>query len=190
MDIIISDNTAVASLLTTADGTHYVPVEAVYAVGEIKSSYYKSKKYVQAFSTTLRFIRERMERPLVVNTAYSGVQLGMEMAHAILMRPNRYLNPLFLFALFVNRGDVSQEHLREVFLSLPRADLPAVTSMLDHGVIRFGMIDGERLLYDKYPAFNDSPNFGWLWTESTWAESGGTTKGIIWRQFTTRSSGT
>jgi hypothetical protein len=177
LDIIISDNTAVASLLTTADGTHYVPAEAVYAIGEIKSSYYKAKKYIQSFSDTLRFIREQMVRPLVENTAYGGLNPHTDLAHVWLKRPNRYFNPLFSFALFVNHGDASKEHLQEVFLSQHRADLPAVTGLLDHGVVRFGMIDGERYLSDNYPAFSESPKLGWIWAECPWTENGGTAEG-------------
>ena len=40
LDIIISDNFNLPSLQTTKDGTRYIPIDSVYSVGEIKSSYY------------------------------------------------------------------------------------------------------------------------------------------------------
>jgi hypothetical protein len=42
LDLIIADNSNLPSLLTTRDGTEYIPIDSVYAVGEDKSNYYKS----------------------------------------------------------------------------------------------------------------------------------------------------
>lgn len=47
LDIIISDNRAAPILFRTENGTEYFPYESVYAFGEIKSTYDKSKKYIE-----------------------------------------------------------------------------------------------------------------------------------------------
>src|SRR5919107_4344941 len=67
LDMIVSDNTTMPSLLTTADGTEYIPIDSVYAIGEIKSTFYRSQNYIAAFSETMRSLRQDMVRPLVVN---------------------------------------------------------------------------------------------------------------------------
>ena len=38
-DIIIADNFGLPSLYTTKDGTEYVPITSVHAIGEVKSTY-------------------------------------------------------------------------------------------------------------------------------------------------------
>ena len=43
LDIVITDSRGFASLMTTSDGTEYIPFTSVHAVGEIKSTYYKSE---------------------------------------------------------------------------------------------------------------------------------------------------
>jgi hypothetical protein len=177
LDIIISDNTAVSSLFTTADGTSFVPVEATYAVGEIKSSYYKAKKYVSRFSETLQFIREKMGRVLVPNTLYGGITGNTEMAHVFLGRPHRYLNPLFSFMLFVNHGDATTEHLDSVFTACPRVDMPGISVILDHGVILFARTEGMSLVSDKYPQFNDASEFGWKMVKHQRIEQVGSLEG-------------
>lgn len=50
LDIIIADNFNIPSLMTTKDGTEYIPIDSVYAIGEIKSTYYKSQDYIQGFN--------------------------------------------------------------------------------------------------------------------------------------------
>ena len=67
LDIIIADNSSLPSLLTTKDGTEYVPVTSVYAIGEVKSTYYQSKKYYEKLHRVLQQISE-MDRPLIENT--------------------------------------------------------------------------------------------------------------------------
>lgn len=39
LDIIIADTSNLPSLMTTKDGTEYIPIESAYAFGEIKSTY-------------------------------------------------------------------------------------------------------------------------------------------------------
>ena len=47
LDVIIADNFSLPSLLTTRDGTEYVPATSVLAIGEVKSTYYHSKRGLQ-----------------------------------------------------------------------------------------------------------------------------------------------
>lgn len=51
LDIIISDNSSLPSLMTTKDGTEYIPIDSTYIVGEIKSTFYKAEKPIEKFSS-------------------------------------------------------------------------------------------------------------------------------------------
>ena len=71
LDVIIADNFSLPSLLTTEDGTEYVPVTSVLAIGEVKSTYYHAKDYYRRFHNSLATISQ-MNRPLVENTVFQG----------------------------------------------------------------------------------------------------------------------
>ena len=106
IDIIIADNFGLPSLLTTKDGTEYVPVDSVYAIGEVKSTYYESKKYYSKMAEDLRQVAE-MNRPLIKNTAFDGIKDNTTLAHMILPLTNKYLNHLYSFLLCVDTGGFS-----------------------------------------------------------------------------------
>jgi hypothetical protein len=73
LDMIISDNTTIPSLMTTSDDTVYIPIDSVFAIAEIKSAFYRSENYITKFSETLKYIREKMTRPLVENVSFRQV---------------------------------------------------------------------------------------------------------------------
>jgi len=56
LDLIIADNTGSPVLFTTENGTEYFPYESIYSFGEIKSTYYASKKYIESFISTTKNI--------------------------------------------------------------------------------------------------------------------------------------
>jgi hypothetical protein len=72
IDLIISDNETLPSLMRTKNGTEYVPIDSVYAIAEIKSTYYKAKKPIQEFSKKIEYINNKMYHQIVQNTAYNG----------------------------------------------------------------------------------------------------------------------
>ena len=74
VDIIIADNFNLPSLLKTKDGTEYVPITSVYAIGEVKSTYYHSQGYYEKLYDDLKAISE-MDRPIVENTFFGGLDL-------------------------------------------------------------------------------------------------------------------
>jgi len=162
LDLIISDNTTIPSLLTTADGTHYIPVESVYAIAEIKSTFYPSQKYIENFAKTLRFIREEMTRPLIENTIYGGLKDSTVMRDMFLGKPHKYLNPLFSFMVFVNSGDSDDTILENVFSAIPREDLPGITVLLDKAVVFYGKRINSKFSFQKYPWLEQSTEYSWF----------------------------
>ncbi len=151
LDLIISDNTSIPSLLTTADGTSYIPVDCVYAVAEIKSTFYRSESYIDRFAKTLHFIRQEMSRPLVENTMYDGLNDSTLMRDLFLGKPNKYLNPLFSFMVFVNSGDADDDALEKAFTSTPHEDLPGITVLLNKAVVWYGKKASNNFSFEKYP---------------------------------------
>jgi hypothetical protein len=73
LDLIISDNNNLPSLFTTRDGTSYIPIESTYAIGEIKSTYYKSEKYIENFIKVIKSIKQNLSHEEVINTAYMEI---------------------------------------------------------------------------------------------------------------------
>jgi hypothetical protein len=162
LDLIISDNTTIPSLLTTADDTHYVPVESVYAIAEIKSTFYKSKNHIENFAKTLHFIREDMTRPLIENTIYGGLIDSTDFRDIFLQKPNKFLNPLFSFMFFVNSGDADDAALEKIFTRIMRDDLPGITVLLDKAVVLYAKRIDKNVSFKKYPWLEEPPEYTWF----------------------------
>jgi len=62
LDVIIANNIGTPLLFRAENGSEYFPYEGVYAIGEVKSSYDNSKRYIHAFSDTLKEIRTQLHR--------------------------------------------------------------------------------------------------------------------------------
>ena len=161
IDIIISDNFGLSSLLTTNDGTEYVPIESVHAIGEVKSTFHRSKGYYQKMHDDLEKV-SLLDRPIVENTAYEGIADNTLLEHMIRASKNRYLNNLFSFLLCVDSGDFDFEDLKPVLRSSDPKLLPSMCVLLDRGVIAYAKKDGAQgFTYSKYPNEVSSEDFDW-----------------------------
>ena len=173
IDIIIADAFNLSSLYTTQDGTEYVPITSVFVIGEVKSTYYKSRSYFHEFTNTLAGIAE-MHRPLVENTAYGG-ELHDDTTLVDMMRGsnNRFLNHLFSFFFCVDAGDFSFKDVAPHFTSTDLALVPNVSVLLDKGVlIRSCLNEAGEGEYHKYPAETPGPEYDWLFAESMDSKGG------------------
>jgi hypothetical protein len=155
MDVVIADAANLPVLFKAENGTEYFPYEGVYAVGEIKSTYYNSKKYVDTFVSNVWKIRSTLQRAEVPpNQVIPELRLSTNVDS----RP--YRNPLFSFMLFVNSGDFNLDQLRPLYNTLPAFDLPNILCFLDKGVLVNTKIieetDGSMIAGD----INITPGFG------------------------------
>lgn len=133
MDVVISERTSSPILFTTANGTEYFPFEAVYAYGEVKSAYYKSKNYIAKFVETNQYIREKLVREQTPsNYLGMGINLGPELTTGI---ASPYRNPLFSFMFFVAANDFVWNDLKELFSQTANRFLPNVVCLLNKGLI-------------------------------------------------------
>jgi hypothetical protein len=149
VDIIISDGIRSGHLFQAEDGTEYVPYESVYAIGEVKTTYYKSKKYIQAFSASIANIKKMRRTP-------TG------------------RNPLFGFIFFVDSNDFQVADIEEFYTQSRIEDLPNVVCFLDRGVIFHGAFlrDGEGrpivTQYHLYPKLDAKAGVENYWTYLNW----------------------
>lgn len=113
LDVIIAENLASKSLFEASDGTEYVPYESVYALGEIKSTYYKSQEPIQHFSNVLHNI------------------------HTDLSRQTNIRHQLLTFMVFCSANDFAVADMEEFYRNTPRDRLPNFICLLDLGTIIF-----------------------------------------------------
>jgi len=164
IDIIIADNLGSQVLLKTANETEYFIFESVYAIGEIKSSYYKSKDYINKFVEVVsglkyknKLIREKVLPNYIGNGLSLGAGLGMTRTPS---RP--YINPLFSFMLFVDSGDFEIADIQEIYRTRKPIELPNMICFLDKGLIVNFKNKNEKGTQDNYkeidifPEYNDN----------------------------------
>lgn len=113
LDVIIAENLASKSLFEASDGTEYVPYESVYALGEIKSTYYKSQEPIQHFSGVLRNLRANLTRQTNVH------------------------HRLLTFMVFCSANDFTAADIEEFYRNTARDQLPSFICFLDLGTIVF-----------------------------------------------------
>lgn len=151
LDVIISDNFNIPSLLTTKDGTRYTPIDSVYSVGEIKSSYYKSKKPIEVFSETIKDIRENLHHPDILNTAFEGIKDDTLFRDIALGKANKVLNRILFFAIFVDGGDFEFEDISSFYVSQDVKHLPNIVVILNKGVILRASFLDNKFDINPYP---------------------------------------
>lgn len=137
LDVVITDNASTSVLFQAENGSEYFPYEAVYAIGEAKSSYEKDKCYIHKFSKHLANIRASLTRE---NTAWGVYEKTNEQV--------RYGNPLFSFMLFVHSGNFHIEDILDLYQTTTETELPTVIYFLDKGMI----------LKAYFPMTGSSPN--------------------------------
>lgn len=165
LDIVITDSRGFASLMTTSDGTEYIPFTSVYAVGEIKSTYYKSEAPLQKMHDVLKKL-SAMERPLVANTAYGGVSADTQMSHLMRASPHRYFNNLFSFVFCVDAGDFAFQDVKQLFAGSNVSDLPNVTVLLNGGIVIYAQRDAEQSTgFIRYPNEADPAECDWCYIQ-------------------------
>ena len=170
MDVIIADNFSLPSLITAKDGTKYVPVTSVLAIGEVKSTYHHAKGYYSRFHDALNTISQ-MNRPLVENTIFKGINDTSTIRDMTLGSTNKYLNNLFSFMLCVDGGDFDILKVRNLLVSTDVQQLPNVAIFLNRGVVAYA--NRHRLgATHKYPNEVNSSDFGWCFMELRGSEEG------------------
>lgn len=136
-DIIIADNKGSPILFSSENKTDYLTYESVYAVGEVKSTFYKSKKYISDFVKKVNIVNNVLKREATpLGQISQDFRFSTTGSISITSDDRRgYKNPLFKFMFFVNSGDVDYSALCNELNSYSYKDIPNVIVFLDKGII-------------------------------------------------------
>jgi hypothetical protein len=135
-DVVISDNKGSPILFSSENGTDYLTYESIYAVGEIKSTFYQSKKYIDDFVKKIKTVNDHLFRqPTPPTQLTQDINFSAGGAITISSGETRpYKNPLFKFMFFVDSGDADPvEVCRQLDTYNPK-DAPNVLIFLDRGI--------------------------------------------------------
>lgn len=157
LDCILRDKGHLPTLFTAADGTEYTPFDSVYAIGEIKSTYYRSSKYIQDFSSELKAIDSSLKRNMVKNTAYGGIRDDSLLHHILLGSSEPYLNQLLTFMLFVDSGDATIDEIADIYRTTQDDYLPDITVFLNGCHVIKAAIDSSALRIKIYKYHKQAP---------------------------------
>ena len=168
IDLIVSDNETLPSLMRTKNGTEYVPIDSIYAIAEIKSTYYKSKKPIIEFSKKIEFINKKMYHPIIKNTAYNGQILDeTKLRDMFLGKGNRDLNRIFTFMFFISKNDFLPKDVSKFLLTTDKTNLPDASIFLDSGTLLYAAVTDTNFKYHKYPDQHNDPEDSWYYIPFT-----------------------
>ncbi len=132
-DVIIADSSATPILYDGENGTQYFPYESIYAIGEIKSSYYKNSKYVENYISSVKKVTEELSREDVSkNYIGNGIELGSGLS---VNGSKEVQNQLFSFMLFGSKNDCNSTELKQQLDSSNSIPNPNIICFLDGSVI-------------------------------------------------------
>jgi len=150
IDCILRDRSHLPTLFTAKDGTNYTPFDSIYAIGEIKSTYYKSSKYIQAFSKTLEVIDRDLKRNLIENTACDGIKPNTLLHHVFLGSSQPFFNQLFTFILFIDSGDATVDEIAEIYRNSQNQYLPDISVFLNSFIVIKATFEDNTMKTYKY----------------------------------------
>lgn len=136
-DIMIADNKGSPILFSSVNDTDYLTYESIYAVGEIKSTYYKHKNYIKDFCEKIKFIDENLKRnktpPNQISQDFRFNTDGIITISSFDKRP--YKNPLYKFMFFVSCGKLKIQDLGVVLNQYNNKHCPNLICFLDKGIL-------------------------------------------------------
>ncbi|BFM13644.1 hypothetical protein R50072_37970 [Simiduia litorea] len=178
LDIIIADTSNLPSLMTTKDGTEYVPIDSVYSCGEIKSTYYKNSNYIEYFSNVLSKINDEMFHEKIPNTSYKGKFDGSTLMRDVYLgKGNKTLNNIFSFMLFVDAGDFKFDDIKSLLKNTKIEYLPNTSVILNSGVVLYGKLDENGFANERYPSEIDDDNCSWYFSPFNPIDGNGSLEG-------------
>ena len=132
-DVIITDSSATPILFDGENGTQYFPYESVYAVGEVKSTYYKNKKYVEKYISSVKELLNNFSRePVDPNYIGHGITLAENFT---VNNARKIQNPLFSFMIFGTKNDCKLQELDSKLESDSSPANPNIMCFLDGSII-------------------------------------------------------
>ena len=170
-DMIIADNSGSPILFKTENGTEYFPYESVYAVGEIKSTYKASSKYVEKFIDDAKKLHTDLSRVATSpNQLTKDLLINFQGGISFTPGHNRpYRNPIFKLMFFVDAGDFNFEKLMPLYDATEDKFLPNVICILNRGIlVKSKISDGKISTTELFPEFilpENKAEYKWTFIE-------------------------
>lgn len=173
LDVIITDRLRISSVFELEDGTHYVPAESAYAVGELKTTFSRRENHLLHFCEKLRAIRQNMDRPEVANTAYEGIKGDTLLVDMVRGSRARVHNRLFAFMLCLDAGDYEYAAARAELDSIEPRDRPGLVGLLSRGVLVAGAWNERGAVSTcRYPGINEAADWPHVLIAPAYPETG------------------
>lgn len=139
-DLIIFDRLNTPKFFETSNNTVYYPIESVLAVGEIKKTL--GPKHLIEFGSKIKYLKEDMERKLISNSAFGGVNGDSSIKDLIHLSTNqKYKNPLFTFIFAIDGKDIHNLEIDDDIKYMPN-DI----YVLNHGYYLFGKFENGKVM--------------------------------------------
>ncbi len=150
-DILVGDNKGSPILFSSQNSTDYLTFESIYAFGEIKSTFYKSKNYISEFIKKIATVNNQLKRqPTPKEQLTQDISLKVNGQMSITSSDNRpYKNPLFKFMFFVDHGDLIVKDVIDILNSTTNVNCPNLICFLNKGV--FLKARGQKTIDDIPP---------------------------------------
>ena len=149
-DVVVADVSAGSIFFTASDGTRYYPYEAVYGVGEVKSSFRRGDRPLEHLIESIATVKTALQRESTPSNYVPGIGPVPQVSGGW-----PYRNPLFTFAVFGEGRDVTLDDVRRAYEGVPWSRVPNVLCFLDLGIVTLcNMVvndEGRRVLGRSVP---------------------------------------
>lgn len=161
LDVIIADSIKSPVLATLTDKTQHVFYETVYAIGEVKKSWYDDS-LLEKFSSTIKTIKTELERDDIGKDILECGDNQLKIKGEVTSNPRR--NMLFSFMLFAENS-VSFKKITNTINVTPNEFLPNVIVFIGGGVIvnvNKAMLAHNKVEINLYPELVSKDEGEWI----------------------------
>ena len=161
LDVIIADSIKSPVLATLTDKTQHVFYETVYAIGEVKKSWYDDS-LLEKFSSTIKTIKTELERDDIGKDILECGDNQLKIKGEVTSKPRR--NMLFSFMLFAEKS-VSLKKITNTINATPNEFLPNVIVFIEGGVVvnvNKSMLVQNKVEINLYPELVTKDDGEWI----------------------------
>lgn len=161
LDVIIADSIKSPVLATLTDKTQHVFYETVYAIGEVKKSWYDDT-LLEKFSSTIKTIKTELERDDIGKDILECGDNQLKIKGEVTSNPRR--NMLFSFMLFAEKS-VSLKKITNTINATPNEFLPNVIVFIEGGVVvnvNKSMLAQNKVEINLYPELVTKDDGEWI----------------------------
>lgn len=161
LDVIIADSIKSPVLATLTDKTQHVFYETVYAIGEVKKSWYDDS-LLEKFSSTIKTIKTELERDDIGKDILECGDNQLKIKGEVTSNPRR--NMLFSFMLFAEKS-VSLKKITNTINATPNEFLPNVIVFIEGGVVvnvNKSMLAQNKVEINLYPELVTKDDGEWI----------------------------